>query len=50
MTMGLFEVASGPVTGSETGRVWKQVKVTPKGMVYLTKKIVESQSFSKVEF
>ena len=49
MTMGLFEVASGPVTGSETGRVWKQVKVTPKGMVYLTEKILDSKAFQVIE-
>ena len=49
MNMGLFEVASGPVTGSETGRVWKQVKITPKGMVYLTQKILESKAFQVIE-
>lgn len=42
---GLFEVTSGVIEGSSSGRIWKMVKVTGKGMVYLTEKIIESGEF-----
>jgi len=43
--MGIFEVVSGTVQNSTTGRIWKQVKITGKGMVYLTDKILKSGDF-----
>lgn len=47
MEMGLFEIISGTVESSESGRIWKTTKVTGRGMVYLTQKILESGDFKK---
>ncbi len=44
--MGLFEVISGVVERSQTGRIWHVVKVTGKGVVHITKKLQESQEFN----
>jgi phage antirepressor YoqD-like protein len=49
MDQGLFEVVSGLIDGSNTGRVWKMVKVTGKGMVHLTEKIIESGEFESAK-
>jgi phage antirepressor YoqD-like protein len=45
MDMGLFEVVSGAIERSTTGKIWKTVKVTGKGIVHITKKLQESQEF-----
>ena len=45
MNKGIFEVVSGSVKGSTTGRIWKMVKITAKGVVFLTEKIIESGDF-----
>ena len=46
MDMGLFEIVSGIVTMSTTGRVWRTVKVTGKGIVHITQKLQESKEFN----
>ena len=45
MDMGLFEIVSGVIERSTTGKIWKTVKVTGKGIVYITKKLQESKEF-----
>jgi anti-repressor protein len=46
LDQGIFEVTSGVIQNSTTGRIWKQVKITGKGIVYLTQKILESGVFA----
>ena len=46
MDMGLFEVVSGAIERSTTGKIWKTVKVTGKGIVHITKKLQESGEFN----
>ena len=43
----LFEVTTGPVQGSSSGRVWTQTKITPKGMLKITPLLEKSEEFNK---
>ena len=49
MDMGIFEIVSGPVETSSNGRIWRMVKITGKGIVYLTRKILDSGDFEPVK-
>ena len=44
--MGIFEVVTGTVKNSTSGRIWQQVKITAKGVTYLADKILESNDFN----
>lgn len=46
MDMGLFEIVSGVIERSTTGKIWKTVKVTGKGIVHITQKLQESGEFN----
>ncbi len=43
----LFEVTTGAVSGSSTGRIWKQTKITPKGMIKFSALLDECPEFKK---
>jgi phage antirepressor YoqD-like protein len=43
---GLFQVVSGVIDG--TTRIWSTTKITGKGMVYFTSKLIESKDFKPV--
>ena len=45
MDQGIFEVVTGVIENSSYPRIWKTVKVTGKGMVYLTDKLIKSEQF-----
>jgi prophage antirepressor-like protein len=49
VSQGIFEVSSGIVKNSESGRIWKQVLITGKGMIYLSKKILDSKEFEVIK-
>lgn len=45
MDMGLFEIVTGVIERSTTGKIWKTIKVTGKGIVHITQKLQESEEF-----
>jgi phage antirepressor YoqD-like protein len=46
MDMGLFEIVSGVIERSTTGKIWKTVKVTGKGIVHITQKLQKTGEFN----